>query len=1395
MSNPDTEDLNWLDEIADEYANRLRLGELPSIESYVKQRPALEAEIRDMLGVAGAIESAQRLDSRHVVTSGKQFPTIETYQILREIGRGGMGIVYEAQHEILGRKVALKVLAPHLARDSKSVGRFRQEARAAGKLQHSNIVPIYEVSNEQSSTLHFTMPLIHGMGIDRVIHLLRTSENFEWTLWDESDKEVGSSTQRNGSNRHLSNLSVSLDELKNSRDSSSSNPPVKAEYFRLVAKIGQQVAEALAYAHQNGILHRDIKPSNILLDSDGTAWISDFGLAKDLEENPTITTDLAGTLRYMAPERFSGRFDARSDVYGLGLVLYELVTLQPAFDCDDRAKLLDAIRNNPISEARRLEPRIPSDLNTIISKAAAQLPEERYSTAAELADDLHRYLTFQPIRAKSIGSLERSRKWIRRHPSAATLIGVALLTALSTTVLWRKAEISRLHESIARKNAERLIYSRDIAMANFEYRSQKFDRSREILEGCQPENRNWEWHYMRNRLNLAAWSSPKLGRIVSTVAVSPDGKYVAAGFGSWRSNSASPVVVWDTHANTTAFELVGHPACHITSAEFSRDGSLLMTSGIVWDREADGEFGGVRVWNTKDGTLLLALEGVNSEIARISPDERSLLVGDLNAVVTQYSIDVGRKVREFKGSLGMIFDIEFSQDGARMAASARDGSLCVWDLESGTMQNRVTKLVDPRIVSWSPNSDEKLEVVSYSGTRYTFDTRHNQLNLVHQSLNPTLKAMKHSPDGTLVASSLLGVGIEIESAKRNSVIRSINAHGGNIQAVAFDGSGRRLVTGGIDGFVHLWDLSRPDPETISTEIRSGRVSDIAYSPNGQFVAFAITLNRERSKSASGKPRIEIRNSSNMQLVRELTGHSDWLTSVAYRSDGELLLTGSEDKTVRVWNVGTGLQACQFEGHTSTVTDVAFLTHQDYAISGDDRGKVCVWNYHDGIASHQWELNNKVIAIAYLSKQRLAIVATDRGEISFWDPNKGICVRKHLLYPNLQAIALSPNEQLIAVGNNGPIIPVWRIDDLLAGSAKPHLELQGHSDDTASLDFSPDNKRLISGSRGSSIPLFDVEWGQELLRLDHISAVSSLVRFRPDGNEILRSLYGRISRWGIIDSYCNEVDKLNAALSWHKSRASWAEIENEFVAAAKQYTELMRLQPENSDHLHSRAKAYLFSGRWKSAINDYLKLTESSMSVIENCYLARAHLRNNDIDAYQKSCHSLVEWARESKSVSNLNSYLWTCALSNKAQDELQVALKSFEAELLKVKDPYPDFYTTLALGCFRAQRYHDAIRYSDQSLNRKTGALNPDDWLILALSVASLQQGMEDRSVEVFDMAIGKSKLKSPEEYLALLSRWRENQTDRIFAGATPETYAVQRMNIDIPILTDELAAIGVFSK
>lgn len=468
-----------LNDLAHEFAARYRQGERPALSEYIDKYPQLAAEIRDLFPALAVMEQFGSVGGPatglHIstVTAESAVPQrLGEYRILREVARGGMGIVYEAVQESLGRHVALKVLPFQGAANANHLERFRREAKAAANLHHTNIVPVFGVG-ESEGVHYYAMQFIQGQGLDSVLQEIRRLRG------GQDGPPTTDPEPRRTLNVTLAESLVSGPNVSEPRPSGSgkseplpdgcgsevgkqselSRQP-EAQYFRSVARVGVQVADALAYAHQQGILHRDIKPSNLLLDTQGTIWVTDFGLAK-LEGTDELTSpgDIVGTLRYMAPERFEGRGDPRSDVYSLGLTLYELATLQPAFAASARAPLMERILHEEPPRPRRLDARIPRDLETIILKAIAREPGQRYATAADLAEDLRRFLADRPIQARRASWPERGWRLCRRNPVVSLVVAAFLMSliagSLVATVLAVKAGREREAATAARQVANR----------------------------------------------------------------------------------------------------------------------------------------------------------------------------------------------------------------------------------------------------------------------------------------------------------------------------------------------------------------------------------------------------------------------------------------------------------------------------------------------------------------------------------------------------------------------------------------------------------------------------------------------------------------------------------------------------------------------------------------------------------------------------------------------------------------------------------------------------------------------------------------------------------------------------------------------------------------------------
>jgi serine/threonine protein kinase/tetratricopeptide (TPR) repeat protein len=431
---------NPIDALAEEFAERYRRGERPPLTEYTRKYPHLATEIQELFPALVVMEQLKPADESADLdfSDGKQPDRIGDYRVLRKVGRGGMGIVYEAEQVSLGRHVALKVVPVTEFTDPVYLERFRREARAAARLHHTNIVPVFGVG-ESEGALFYAMQFIHGEGLDRVLNDVRTMRaacvppvdaarpprtgdagsvarslvSGRWSAPAPPPENSGAErTRAQAPPVSLSESSVSL-----------SSGGTEREYYRSVARVGLQVAEALAYAHKQGILHRDIKPSNLLLDVQGTVWITDFGLAKsEGVADLTQTGDFVGTTRYMAPERFEGDSLPQSDVYGLGVTLYEMLTLRPAFDDSNRARLIERIGREDAPPLRKWVPQIPRDLDTIIQKCIARHPRDRYATAEDVAEDLRRFLSDRPILARRTSATERLWRWSRRNPIVASLV-------------------------------------------------------------------------------------------------------------------------------------------------------------------------------------------------------------------------------------------------------------------------------------------------------------------------------------------------------------------------------------------------------------------------------------------------------------------------------------------------------------------------------------------------------------------------------------------------------------------------------------------------------------------------------------------------------------------------------------------------------------------------------------------------------------------------------------------------------------------------------------------------------------------------------------------------------------------------------------------------------------
>jgi serine/threonine-protein kinase len=509
--------------LAESFLARYRAGERPAVSEYARQYPELAGQILELFPALVLMEQHRPGAARlaRALSDFRNIPErLGEYRILREIGRGGMGVVYEAVQESLGRQVALKVLPFNTLISPTHLERFRREARAAAQLHHTNIVPVFGVG-ECDGFHYYAMQFIHGQSLDVVLQevkRLRGNTSGSPAPAQEHERslslsaahglvsgrfigaservperaetgapvalnpvfgfETGSLLPSGRSKNPVPKTETGLAETGSSR-SSTELTGSEAQYSRSVARVGLQVAEALVYAHEHGVLHRDVKPSNLLLDTAGRIWVTDFGLAKaEGSDELTYPGDIVGTLRYMAPERFQGRSDPRSDIYSLGMTLFELLTLRPAFEDTDRARLMRRVAQEEPPSLRKIDSRIPRDLETVVCKAIAKDPGDRYASAEGLAEDLRRFLADRPIQARRTPPHERVWRWCRRNPMLAGLAAALLFSLLGglagVTWEWRRAEVNFRDARHQRDEADQ---QRNLAEANARKAHQAFDEA------------------------------------------------------------------------------------------------------------------------------------------------------------------------------------------------------------------------------------------------------------------------------------------------------------------------------------------------------------------------------------------------------------------------------------------------------------------------------------------------------------------------------------------------------------------------------------------------------------------------------------------------------------------------------------------------------------------------------------------------------------------------------------------------------------------------------------------------------------------------------------------------------------------------------------------------------
>jgi serine/threonine protein kinase/WD40 repeat protein len=1360
-----------IEELAESFLARFRAGERPSLTEYTAAHPELADRIRDLFPALVEMEQAGSADgpaTGPVVPGagggGAALTTLGDFRIVREVGRGGMGMVYEAVQESLGRHVALKVFAPWTRADPKLIERFQREARAAARLHHTNIVPVHGVG-EHGGHRYYAMQFIQGQGLDAILQELRQLRSAPepdgaGPVSPDPTRSVplaatvahglltgrfgDLATEAGGDGTAAGSLAAGPEPAEASPASAPAGPwsdashwasQPGASYARTIARVGLQVAEALAHAHGQGILHRDIKPSNLLLDVEANVWVTDFGLAKaDDAEALTEAGDIVGTIRYMAPERFRGESGPGSDVYGLGVTVYELLTLRPAFDEGDRACLIDHILHADPPPPRMVDARIPRDLETIVLKAMARDPADRYLSAGALAEDLRRFLDDRTILARRSSFSERLWRWCRRNPHLAALgalaatLTIAIAIISTVAAIWlgqsRNEALKNLGEArTAQAEGTRRLWESSLAQARAGRFSHQVGQRFASLEAIQRAASLGVFPERKAELRdeaIACLALPDL-RLERSLGVSEpedfaDGHWIAFdnAFEHFASSDRDGTI---TLRRVDTSEVLGRlpgPGGRPRGVElsFSPDGASLVID--YFPRQ--GRLGPIVAWDVRGGRpgRVVTLAQGEATFQCFGHDGRTAVLFRSDERAAFVDLAFGRESRRLKLDLeqGRLLRCggRISPDGRQVALgdhSSRD--VLLFDLETGACVHRFEHPDRFNNLAWSP--DGQLLAVSCDDRQiYVWETASQRLiSLLDGHSNGGID-LKFSHAGDLLISRCWDGTTRLWDPIRGRERLSIYGY-----FVALSSDDRRVALLNPLQQLEVHELA---PGRECRALHPGRVGN--RSPHDNLLDGQVEFRSDGRVLACPGNGVRFCDLATFTEIAHLPiGHSE---TAQFRPDGKSLLTFGA-AGLRLWPLedGQGTEAARLRIGPPRLADLPRVGDNSLA-RWDSAGRLIV-------ATDPQDQQAVLLDPATLSERRrfgrhaglrysvpspdgrwVATSTWQGSNVKVWDTSSGALAWE--LPCSHANVGFSPDGRWL-VTTLHHVYRLWQV-----GSWRPGITVRSELSVPGQFAFTRDGG-LLALDRGGLVRLVDPQSGWELATLEpppEFPRGLAWPGFSPDGSRLAVPGDRVILVW---DLRLIRTQLATMGLDWDAPPIPAAE-----PASAPAP---IRARVEGADAIAEAlgARAEIRAGRWDAAAAAYARAVGKAADdplIWHRHFLFR--LRAGDLAGYRTGCVDLLSRFRREERPGFVATVAWACAIGPDALADWTPLVQAVAAAVQHRPD---DVELRMVLGAVlvRAGRTREAIAALEESVRRNGHGGNAFDWLFLALAHHRLGHGKE----------------------------------------------------------------------